>query len=388
MKRLIFLYFLLLKTSVFGNDTLNFFKPYLLSNHPLGVFTSRINHNYNYKPSQYIVEFTISRGNVWLPNVESKLPNLKSDRDFLSNYVWHDRNWQMESLNVSDYNSRLMYCDGVLSTYYLSFKSPLSKLFDFFTNIRSTSLDGGNTPYSLLTNDKAIEWFHSNIAGGNDAFGRNRTEYGNALLSYKDVNNNEITLKNRSFLMSEISSYLNYYPKLNYKNIFFNLSSLTSISQIKKTWHFDVGILGSAVKKFKWNKNYIDWGVSSGILFPSIFQTQKVIINNTNRLFSAETHFNLRIPKKKNNAYILGVNIHMQSNFHSMKERKYNVIYREDVTSHDHHGVSHLTRWTSGCTVIVGYDWKKTSINAFFREDFWVDNAPDVQVGWGIQRKF
>jgi hypothetical protein len=78
----------------------------------------------------------------------------------------------------------------------------------------------------------------------------------------------------------------------------------------------------------------------------------------------------------------------MQSNFHSMKERKYNVIYREDVTSHDHHGVSHLTRWISGCTMIVGYDWKKTSINAFFREDFWVDNAPDVQVGWGIQRKF
>ena len=272
MKRVIFLFFVFFNSSAFGNDTVNFFKPYLLSNHPLGVFTSRINHNYNYQPSEYIVEFNVTRGNVWLPNVESKLPNLKSDRDFLSNYVWHHRNWQMENLTISDYKSRLMYCDGVLSSYYLSFKSPLNKVFDIFTNLRSTSLDGGKNPYSLLTSDEAIEWFHSNIAGGDDAFGRKRTEYGNALLAYKDVNNNKIILNNGSFLMSEISSYLNYYPKLNYKNIFFNLSSLTSISQIKKTWHFDLGFSGSAVKKFKWNKNHIDWGVSAGILFPSIFQ--------------------------------------------------------------------------------------------------------------------
>lgn len=388
MKKVILFCLVRLSTSVLGNDTLNFFKPYLLSNHPLGVFTSRINHNFNFRPTEYIVEFTISRGNAWLPNVESKLPNSKSDREFLSNYVWHHRNWHMESLNISDYKSRSIYCDGVLSSYYLSFKSPLNKKFDTHTNIRSISLDGGKAPYSLLTSDDAIEWFHSNIAGGDDAFGRKRTDYGNALLSYRDVNNNNISLKNGSFLMSEISNYLNYYPKDNYKNTYFNVSILTSISQIKKTWHFDVGFSGSAVKKFKWNKNYIDWGVSSGILFPSIFQTQKVIINNTNRLFSAETHFNLRLPAKNNNSYILGLNIHMQSNFHSMKERKYHVIYHEGITSHDHYGASHLTRWLSGCTMVLGYNWGKTSLSTFFREDFWVDNAPDVQVGWGIQRKF
>ena len=105
-------------------------------------------------------------------------------------------------------------------------------------------------------------------------------------------------------------------------------------------------------------------------------------------MFSAETHINIRIKTKKNSAYILGTNFHMQSNFHSMKERKYNVIYQEGITSHDHYGISHLTRWLNGWTFIIGYDWQKTSINAFLREDFWVDNAPDVQVGWGIQRKF
>ena len=68
-------------------------------------------------------ELTISRGNVWLPNVESKLANSKSDRDFLSNYVWQHRNWQLESLNISDYKPRLMYFDGFLSYFYIFLKS-------------------------------------------------------------------------------------------------------------------------------------------------------------------------------------------------------------------------------------------------------------------------
>jgi len=388
VKELILSLLTLLSVTLFGNDTLNFFKPYLLSTHPLGIFTSRINHNFNYKPSNYIIEFSLTRGNVWLPNVENKLPNLKSDRDFLSNYVWHHRNWHMERLNIIDYKSRSMHCDGVFSNYYITFKGPLNKKIDFHSNIRFSSLHGGKVPYSLLTSDEAIELFHTNIAGGNDAFGRKRTEYGKALLYYRDVNNNEINLKKGDFLTSEISNYINYYPKFNYRNIYFNLSALTSISQMKKTWYFDLGISGSAVKKFKLNKNYLDWGVSSGILFPSTFQNHKVIINNTNCLFSTEIHLNYEVIRKDKNSFVFGVNYHMQSNFHSMGERQYNVIYHEGVTSHDHFGVSHLNRWLNGWSILLGYNWKKTSINAFFREDLWVDNAPDAQVGWGFQRKF
>lgn len=388
MKKSVFYIFFIFSVNTFAHETLNFFKPYILSNHPLGIFTSRVNHNFNFKPSLFLVEFSISRGNVWLPPVESRLPNSNTDREFLSNHVWHRRNWQMENSSITDYKSRSMFADGVFSSYYLSFKSPLNSFFDIHSNVRINSLSGGKLPYSLLTSDEAIEWFHSNIAGGEDAFGRKRTGYGNALLEYKDVNNNRISLKENSFLMSEISTYLNFYPNYNFKNINFNLSGLTSISQMKKTWYFDLGFSGSAIKHFELKKNQLDWGVSCGILFPSVFQTQKVIINNVNRLFSAETHLNYTIPTKNNDAYVIGLNFHAQSNFHSMNERKYNVIYQDGVTSHDHYGVSHLNRWLNGWTFILGYNWNKTSLNAFFREDFWVDNAPDVQVGWGLQRIF
>ena len=34
------------------NDSTSLFKPYLLSNHPFGMFTSRINHNFNLQATQ------------------------------------------------------------------------------------------------------------------------------------------------------------------------------------------------------------------------------------------------------------------------------------------------------------------------------------------------
>ena len=111
-----------------------------------------------------------------------------------------------------------------------------------------------------------------------------------------------------------------------------------------------------------------------------------MIINNVNYLFSLENHLNYVFKGKKGD-WIAGLNFHMQSNYHSMEERDFHVIKRRELTSHDHMGVSHLTRWLQGWTFIIGRNKGKWSIHWFLREDLWVDNAPDAQTGWGIQRK-
>jgi hypothetical protein len=238
----------------------------------------------------------------------------------------------------------------------------------------------------LLTSDEFIEWFHSNIAGGEDAFGRKNNAFGNAFFYYKDVNNNEIRIKKGDILMSEISNYINFYPKWRPKNIHLNTSVLTGLSLINKTWTFDLGISGTAVKTFKFDKNRLDWGVSTGIMFPSTFQDQPVVVNNTNRLISLESHWNYVFSKLKGE-WVLGANFHMQSSYHSMQENNYNTIMRRGLTSHDHMGASHLTRWLQGWSLVLGRNWKDWSVSCFIREDFWVDNAPDAQVGWGIQHR-
>lgn len=385
MKPLIFIAFLCFGELI-AQDSLNFFKPNLLSNHPLGIFTSRINHNFNYKPSTKSISATISRGNVWLPKVSSYLPNDPKIRSLFGEMVWHHRPGEFETRNITDFKSRAIEADGVFSTYYVSFYSPLINTVDYNVNIRFSSLSGGRVPYSLLTSDEFIEWFHSSIVGGEDAFGRKSKPFGEALFYYKDVNNNTISLKNGDVLMSEISNYINFYPKWTPKNINFNISVLTGLSLTNKTWNLDMGFSGTAVRCFKFHKNRLDWGIATGIMFPSTFQNQSVVINNVNRLFSLESHWNYVFTKKRGD-WVVGANFHMQSNYHSMKENNYQTIMRGNVTSHDHMGVSHLTRWLQGWSLVLGRNWKDWSVNCFIREDFWVDNAPDAQVGWGIQRK-
>jgi len=375
---------MLFQYGLFSQDSLNFFKPFLLSNHPLGNFTSRINHNFGYTPGTKAISFTISRGNVWLPFVESYLPNIEEDRAIMSQYIWHHRPWEFENRDITNYNSRAIMADGIFSNYFLSFNSPLNGNLEIKSNIRFTSLTGGKIPVSLLTSDEFIEWFHSNIAGGEDAFGRKEQLYGLAHLYYNDTENNYLTVKNGDFLVSEISNYFNYYLPNSCKGIHFNFSGLTATSKINKTWYFDMGLSGSATKKFHFKKNWLDWGLSAGLLLPSVFQKQTVIINNNNRLFSAESHWNYVFNKEKGQ-WVLGLNFHMQSSYHSMQELDYNVIMRRGLTSHDHMGISHLNRWLQGWAFVFGRNWNRWTVNCFAREDFWVDNAPDAQVGWGIQ---
>ena len=372
--------------SLTAQDSLNFFKPNLLSNHPLGIFISRINHNFNYQPAKKGLSFTLSRGNVWLPKASSYLPNDAEVRAQFENMAWHYRPAEFRYRNITDYKSREIEVDGILSTYFLSFNSPLNKKFDFYSNIRFSSLTEGNIPYSLLTSDELIEWFHSNIAGGDDAFGRKNQPFGNAFFYYKDVNNNEITINNKSFLMSEISNYINYYPRWFTKSFNVNISALTGLSLTNKTWNFDVGASATIIKCFQFEKNRLDWGGAAGMMFPSVFQDQSVIISNVNSLFSLESHWNY-VVVRKSGEWVVGTNFHMQSSYHSMKEREYHTIMRREITSHDHMGVSHLTRWLQGWCLVFGRNWKSWSVNCFIREDLWVDNAPDVQVGWGFHYK-
>lgn len=314
MKVITILFFLCFG-SLTAQDSINFFKPNLLSNHPLGIFTSRINHNFNYQPAKKGFSFTLSRGNVWLPRASSYLPNDTEVRAQFENMVWHYRPAEFRDRNITDYKSREIEVDGVLSTYFLSFNSPLNKRFDFYSNIRFSSLTEGNIPYSLLTSDEIIEWFHSNIAGGDDAFGRKNQPFGNAFFYYKDVNNNEITINNKCFLMSEISNYINYYPRLFTKSFNVNISALTGLSLTNKTWDFDVGASAAIIKSFQFEKNRLDWGVAAGMMFPSVFQDQSVIISNVNSLFSLESHWNY-VVVRKSGEWVVGTNFHMQSSYH------------------------------------------------------------------------
>ncbi|MDA9328918.1 hypothetical protein N9Q76_02190 [Flavobacteriales bacterium] len=366
------------------NDSTSLFKPYLLSNHPFGMFTSRINHNFNLQATQKKnISFSISRGNVWLPIATNKVPIHQTDRDILSEYEWHHRNYQITSRNITDFETRTLEADGIFSSYYFQVNQPLADNWDAKFNLKLNSITGGKVPVAFLTSDEVIEWFHSNIAGGNDAFGRKKKAFGLGGFYFQDEDKNEITIDNNSFLLSEISADWNWYPKIESNGIKSTGLIHTGVSKANKTYLFNLGASASAIKRWHLKKRMFDLGVSTGILAPSVFQKMPFDFNNKGWLGSLEIQSSYFFPHKSN-WFITGVNFNGQSSFHKMSERNFNVIESDRLSSHGHMAVSHLNRGIQGWTFVFSYQVKKFTISTFFREDFYVDNAPDVQVGWGF----
>ena len=157
----------------------------------------------------------------------------------------------------------------------------------------------------------------------------------------------------------------------------------TGVSKANKIYLFNLGASASAIKRWQLKNRMFDLGVSTGILAPSAFQKMPFDFNNKGWLGSLEIQSSYFFPHKSN-WFITGVNFHGQSSFHKMSERNFNVIESDRLSSHSHMAVSHLNRGIQGWTFVFSYQVKKFTISTFFREDFYVDNAPDVQVGWGF----
>lgn len=389
-KLLLFVFFSMIFMVAFGGerrDSSNFFKAFQLSNHPFGLFIARINHNFDLQAStKQKLSFTFSRGNVWLPYAKGKFALSQGDRDFLSQYAWHDRNYQAEAAGIVNFSERELDADGIFTTYFFNFTQPLAKSSDVSINLKFGSLSGGKVPYSLLTSDQFIEWFHSNVIGGEDPFGRKSRPYNLANFNYRDRSGKELIVKNGDFLFSEVSADWNFHaPSIlpGFKTVY---ALHTGTSKLKKSYLLNTGLALTQLKRFFFKQDFMDLGVAGSVMFPGTFMRLPVEINNRKFLASFELNAVYAFQLKKNQLG-LGVNYHLQSPFHRPSETNYYIVESEGISSHGHYAISHLNRPLQGWSFSITYATKSISITAFMREDALVDNAPDAQVGWAVQVK-
>ena len=367
-----------------GRDTTNTFNPYFLSNHPLTIFFSRINHQFNCQPElRRTFQFTWSRGNVWLPFAQAKLANQSEDQQALSSKVWHERNYMFSQRNIDDFETRTLEADGLFSTYYFQWREPINGYIDVGLNFRFGSLSAGSVPYSLLTSDSFIEWFHSNVIGGEDPFGRKTRPYDLAELYYEDEEGNTLYLRDNDFFLGELSADWNLYLPRILGGMVPSVTLNTGISRLRSTYLFNPGISGTLIKRHYVDLNYWETGLSSGVLFPALFQELPVEINNNRYIASLAVNLVYAIQLEQS-SWILGVNYHLQSALMKAKEKEYYVIESLGISSHGHYAMSHLHRPLQGWSFALTYKRGKAAISAFLREDALVDNAPDVQVGWSL----
>ncbi|MFN8134602.1 MAG: hypothetical protein U0Z17_05050 [Bacteroidales bacterium] len=363
-----------------------------MSTHPFGIFISRISPDFQLKPSKKIsVSLTISSGNVWLPYVKAYIPVNEADRDAMSRLIWHEREGNFDLLNTP---SRTMdfEADGTIRLCLVKLNIPVSRTSELRISTRMFSLDSGRLPYSSLTSDQFIEWFHSHISGGEDPFARKVYGYNHACIAYTDQDGNVFRMQNHQSLFTGIDLSYYYYPQFTWfenRNFYMSLGFQLGINVNKVNAAADIGINPTLVKRFILTKHSeIHFGAGLGLLKQSVVRFKEgVALSNADFLFSSEFLLKYLIRFRNLNSLSVATNYWIQNAYNKPDEFDYMVLTGERISTHWNYAISHLYRPITANSLIITYTKGDLAFSVYFREDLLVDNAPDLQTGVGVMIK-
>ncbi len=359
----------------------------LLSTHPLGIFISRIDQNFQICPPKHImIQFSIGNGNVWLPLVKAYRPEDPKVRDYMEKIIWHER-WDKFNLQEMPSDSVQFEADGVIRMLKANIRFRISEKHELGMTIRSILFTKGKFPFSILTNDQIIESFHSGIAGGNDPFARKYYGYDKANLKYIDENGKSIELKNGDYMVPGVEAHYYYYPEFNcIRNLYFNVGAHLGANISRYNPSLDFGLSTSALKIFTVSaKTDLCLGIGVNALRQHLIETGEIVsFSNQKYIFGAEGQFEYIKRLKDEKCITIAINYSIQRAYNDSKENNYQVLTGERISTHWHYALSHLYRPLETWNLIFSYS-KKYSFSLYIKEDFNVNNAPDVQTGLNLQ---
>ena len=201
----------------------------------------------------------------------------------------------------------------------------------------------------------------------------------------------KIRILNLLNIVSHRSFLYYYYPNIKMLEkigFFTNIGLQTGINFSKVNRSLDLGLNASITKIFAFKKNNeLRLAVSLGLMHTSLakFSKSNVLLIQNRFLFSTE--FNLEYVKhlKKSNYISLSFGYALQSPFNKKKDFEQIVLDGDRRSTHWHYTFSHLYRFTSANTLTFTYGTDYYAFWFYLRQDFLVDNAPDIQTGLGLK---
>ena len=245
-------------------------KPNTTTSHHFGLFHLRINQNFKeHLVDRTTFSFSLESGNTFHPWVEMYLPEDPSIREAFSQINWFSRRFEFidQATTPAEYSN--IHIDAVFKVFRLDLETKLSKNMDLKITARTFMPTEGNFPFTFFTNDQSIEWFHTNIAGGEDPFGRRFFGMNQMTFSYQDRNGRSVNLRNNQFIFSGIEVNQHYYPQLfeEEKQIYTNFGSHLGINTTQYNSSLDVGVSANIHKKWILkNKNEFRLGLGLAAL--------------------------------------------------------------------------------------------------------------------------
>ncbi|WP_144895606.1 hypothetical protein [Lutibacter sp. Hel_I_33_5] len=365
----------------------------MLTTHHFGMFSSRINHNFKeIAPKRSTLSFNYETGNSFHPFVEGYYPKDPNIRKHLSQVIWHDRRFNFIDQQTTPAEYTNIIIDAVFKSFRVDFNTALSENHELGISLRSYLATKGNYPFTFFMSDESIEWFHSNVAGGEDPFGRRYYGLNQVNIKYTDRNGNVLELNEGDFFGLGIEFNHFYYPTFinkNKKDIRVNFGSHLGINTSKFNPSIDIGISANGIKKWTLkNNNEFRFALGGSILRKNLINFKTVIdLGNRPYLFTIEPQIEYTKYTRKNNYHSFGVHFQLQTSYNKASERDYYFLVGkwQEIHSGWQNGVEKLHEGLQVWTFLYTYGRENFTLSLFLKEDLFLNNAPDGQTGISLK---
>ena len=303
-------------------------KPNSVSAHHFGLFHTRINQNFQEQPvSKTTFQIVHESANSFHPFVEGFITDDLAQREQLSQLIWYQRGFSYIDQQTTPGDYMTIEVDAVFKIFRFDIKTQLNTKNELGITLRTFLPTEGHYPFSLFTSDESIEWFHSNIAGGEDAFGRRFFGLNRMNVTYQDRNGKTLNLKKNRIIFSGIELNHFYYPQLfaSEKNIAVNFGTHLGINTTKYNPSLDIGISANLIKKWALqNKNEFRFGIGfSGMRKRAIKYGNPIDFGNNLLMGSGETNLEFTKYTQKGNYHSFSVNYQFQTPYNKREEASY-----------------------------------------------------------------
>ncbi len=374
------------KDSINKVYSLQFIQAKLIGNHPLGMYMMRLESNYRLHPiRRKRINIQISSANVWEPLVTAYKPELESDRAYLRTIKWYDREYAIDYNSLASQRISLL-ADAVIKGIQLAYLMPLGPDAELEFDVRSYLFTKGKIPFSFFSSDRLIEFFHSNIAGGEDPFARRVYGLDQVEMQYIDEEGRIIEKQANAFVLPGFEIHSTYFiPSefLNSQDFYINLGSHLGVNTNAYNPSADFGISSTFIKQIPIKKNKrFQLGAGCSFTIPSFIRWGDAVnINNQSFVFTADWQLTYQVKKSKGRQWEIALNYHHQNPYQNPKDLDGIVLVGERYSSHWHYAISHLYTSLTAWSIVYNYSCRQYAFSIYLTEDVKVNNAPDIQTG-------
>ena len=358
-------------------------RPNIIATHPFGILFYTLPQNFKETPDKSAtINLQINSGNIWGQPVTTFLPSDENIRQELENIAFFSRIFQFDESNLPSESYSFEY-DGVIKDIRLSLGIPISKRGELSLTARSFILTDGTFPFSFVTSDRFIEFFHRNIAGGEDPFGRERLGLDQAGIRYIDRVGRELNISKNEFVFSGIEGAFYLYSSPFKNNLFFNLGIHLGTNLSRYNSSLDLGLSFNGLKKYKLTSNSaFQIGTGIGILRKDLvnFNTNQTDLGTSNYFGNLEGHLEYSKKSRGGTFHSFGINYRIQTPYNNKAEEDYYVPFSPTRIARWHEASRHLYRFPSYWSFIYTVT-KKVEFSIYLQQDLLVNNTPDIQTG-------